>query len=648
MAVDQEARDLINSILAEFATRPDGGTWGVPADYSIVTRQDQPPASGSSQFKVEDVPVVEQRLVGRITAGEIAALDAAQVRTLLNVADGANVVAAAVVADNAVVRGDGGARGVQDSTVTVADNGVLSVPGIGDGGLTNYDLNVGDTTTPDYGMIRIGNAVIGRTSYKVGNIDLDGTILVRNIGGPVTSEIEVIFTESTGNTCRFALPKSGVGNATYNPRSMLIAGPAPADTDFVKVSYWQTQGIFHNLVCDTSGVGADLGVQNDLEVEGDIFVDSILESTTDAGVTIDGVLIKDGAVDGVDISAHVALVVDPHSSAMKVSVALETPLVISNAGGLLELDARNVSADSTVRVKNAIGGGLKASLDVEKNITLGGTVDGRDVAADGALLDTALQDVVDDTTPQLGGQLDVNGQALGDGTLELLKFSETGSAVNELTVKNAVTTAAPELQATGDDANISLNLVPKGTGVVQVGGVEVVSLTGTHTLTNKTLTTPTIGDFTNAAHDHQDAAGGGTLDAAAIAAGTLSDDRIAAKYRKWGDVFFFGTADDPVSGGKRYPMGMVPSASTLKFCRYQVTGTSTPTAVFTIEKHVEDDPFTTRNAAWTANKTAAATTASTTSFDGPNVLARETLWLYVDSVGGSPVTLLVTLEGEID
>lgn len=179
-------------------------------------------------------------------------------------------------------------------------NKILIVEGIGDGGLTNYDLKVGDAvTTPTYGMIQIGNAVIGRTSYKAGSIDLDGTILFRNIGGPVTSEIEVIFTESTGNTCRFALPKSGVGNATYNPRSMLIAGPAPADTDFVKVSYWQTQGIFHNLVCDTSGTGADLGVQNDLEVEGDIFVDSIKESTTAAGTTFanDVILSHAGGID---------------------------------------------------------------------------------------------------------------------------------------------------------------------------------------------------------------------------------------------------------------------------------------------------------------------------------------------------------------
>lgn len=136
-------------------------------------------------------------------------------------------------------------------------------------------------------MIQMGNSSFGRTSYKVGNIDLDGSIMCRNIAGPVTGQIEFIWTESTGGTARFALPKSAVGNATYNSRSMLIAGPAPADTDFVKVSYWQTtNNIFHNLLCDTTGFGADLGVQNDLEVEGDIFTDSIKESTSGAGITL--------------------------------------------------------------------------------------------------------------------------------------------------------------------------------------------------------------------------------------------------------------------------------------------------------------------------------------------------------------------------
>ena len=81
-----------------------------------------------------------------------------------------------------------------------------------------------------------------------------------------------------------------------------------------------------------------------------------------------------------------------------------------------------------------------------------------------------ISNVVEDTTPQLGGQLDVNGNALGDGTLELLKFEETASAVNEVTVVNAATGDGPTVKATGDDTNVDLNLTGKGTGKVKVDG----------------------------------------------------------------------------------------------------------------------------------------------------------------------------------
>ncbi len=70
--------------------------------------------------------------------------------------------------------------------------GVLTVEGIGDGGLTNYDIKIGDTTTPDYGMLQFGNAVMGRTSYNVANVDLDGAVIFRNLGGPVTGQIEFL------------------------------------------------------------------------------------------------------------------------------------------------------------------------------------------------------------------------------------------------------------------------------------------------------------------------------------------------------------------------------------------------------------------------------------------------------------------------
>ena len=82
---------------------------------------------------------------------------------------------------------------------------------------------------------------------------------------------------------------------------------------------------------------------------------------------------------------------------------------------------------------------------------------------------TVVADLVGDTSPQLGGQLDVNGQALGSGTLELLKFVETGSAVNELTITNNSTGNNPILSATGDDTNIGIALTPKGTGEIVIG-----------------------------------------------------------------------------------------------------------------------------------------------------------------------------------
>ena len=81
-----------------------------------------------------------------------------------------------------------------------------------------------------------------------------------------------------------------------------------------------------------------------------------------------------------------------------------------------------------------------------------------------------LSDIVNDNSPQLGGMLDVNGNSIGDGTLELLSFSETGSAVNEFTITNAATNNGPRFSATGDDTNIDLDLLAKGTGTVTIRG----------------------------------------------------------------------------------------------------------------------------------------------------------------------------------
>jgi hypothetical protein len=68
------------------------------------------------------------------------------------------------------------------------------------------------------------------------------------------------------------------------------------------------------------------------------------------------------------------------------------------------------------------------------------------------------------TAPKIGTSiLDTNGN-------ELFLLTATASAVNELTLANAATGNNPILSATGGDTNIGLNLVPKGTGVLQGAG----------------------------------------------------------------------------------------------------------------------------------------------------------------------------------
>ena len=72
------------------------------------------------------------------------------------------------------------------------------------------------------------------------------------------------------------------------------------------------------------------------------------------------------------------------------------------------------------------------------------------------------------------GLFDTNGN-------ESIVFTATSSAINEITVTNAAASGDPAISATGGDTNIDLNLVAKGTGVVQSNG-SALAVTGKQTI----------------------------------------------------------------------------------------------------------------------------------------------------------------------
>jgi len=121
---------------------------------------------------------------------------------------------------------------------------------------------------------------------------------------------------------------------------------------------------------------------------------------------------------------------------------------------------------------------------------------------------TVTADLVGDTSPQLGGDLDTNsfnikiddahGIQDDDGN-ELITFQKTGSAVNQFDITNNATGSNPIFEATGGDTNIGVDIKPKGSGEVVIGtGSASATLTtkGTHDLVLDTNAGTNSGNIT--------------------------------------------------------------------------------------------------------------------------------------------------------
>jgi hypothetical protein len=112
-----------------------------------------------------------------------------------------------------------------------------------------------------------------------------------------------------------------------------------------------------------------------------------------------------------------------------------------------------------------------------------------------------LKDVVEDTTPQLGGDLDTNSHNIkiddahgiqDENGNEQITFQTTASAVNQFDVTNAATGNAPSIAATGGDTNIDLNLTPKGFGRATFNGQGKIQSVAEKVTTEATAATGTV------------------------------------------------------------------------------------------------------------------------------------------------------------
>ena len=213
----------------------------------------------------------------------------------------------------------------------------------------------------------------------------------------------------------------------------------------------------------------------------------------------------------------------------------------NTAGNLLVADGTNfnsIAATSLSEISTVANDDVFIAVD-----TSGGGLKkiARSAIVAGLATSGAISDIVEDTSPQLGGDLDTNSANIlvddahfiaDENGNEQIIFQTTGSAVNQFDVTNAATGNPPSIKATGGDSNIDFNISAKGTGHVTVlgdtnsGAIQfncesnshgqiviaqphsaavtntltlpagssstLVSLVSTDTLTNKTLTSPVI------------------------------------------------------------------------------------------------------------------------------------------------------------
>lgn len=398
---------------------------------------------------------------GRDVAADGTKLDG--IEASADVTDATNVAAAGAIMD-----GDFGTNGVMVRTGagTYISRSVAGATGIS---VTNGD-GVSGNPTIDYNVnaLTADASPVGATDYVL-TYDADSgshkKVLLNDLpggGGGISNVVEDLTPQLGG-----ALDVNGQEIQSITGTDIVLH----SDND-VNVILGDAVGVDDFNVKDSAGitvfnVTSDGNIVTVGTVDGrDVATDGTKLDGIETGADVTDAtnVAAAGAVMDGDFSTNGLMVRTGAGTYINRSVAGATGLTVTNGDGVsgnptIDYNINALTADATPAGATDYVVTYDADAGSHKKVLLNNLPGGGG----------GLNNVVEDTTPQLGGQLDVNGNALGDGTLELLTFTETASAVNHVNLTNAATGNGPTVSAAGDDTNVDLNLSAKGTGNVGVG-----------------------------------------------------------------------------------------------------------------------------------------------------------------------------------
>jgi hypothetical protein len=250
-----------------------------------------------------------------------------------------------------------------------------------------------------------------------------------------------------------------------------------------------------NVILETKVSDADFSIKGN---DGGSTITPLTFDMSDAGkATFSGNVVVTGdlTVSGDDITMGT-------NTAGNLLVADGTNFNSIAAGSLSEIST--VANDDVFIAVDTSGGGLKKIA--------------RSTIVAGLATSGAISNVVEDTTPQLGGNLDMNGADIVTTSNADLELAPNGTG--HVTVRGNTNSGAIQFNCESNSHGQILKAQPHSAAVTNEmllpdgSSSTLVSLVATQTLTNKTLTTPVIAEIDSGADITLDATADIVIDAA--------------------------------------------------------------------------------------------------------------------------------------
>jgi len=298
------------------------------------------------------------------------------------------------------------------------------------------------------------------------------------------------------------------GEATIDMNAstaVTVSNDLKLDSDSAVLGFGSDNDITLTHAADTSltlgGAGGTTGlIINNTATDGDPFLSFALSGTQTFTMGID-----DGDSDKFKIGTS--------------AIGTSTALTLDSSGNLVISGDLTVTGDDITMGTNTSGNLLIADGTNFNSVAVGSLSEISTVANDDVFLavdtsggglkkiqrsavvaglatSSAISNVVEDTSPQLGGDLDMNGQDIVTTSNADLELAPNGTG--HVTVKGNTNPGSIQFNCESNSHGQIVKSQPHSASVTNVltlppgGDQEIVGATATQTLTNKTLTTPVI------------------------------------------------------------------------------------------------------------------------------------------------------------